>query len=93
MESIVKKIDNIARKYSHPFYVRADEKDLTLWGLKVGSASSTISLYKKQNKLLVNIDQKTTWFTINAFANYHSILEEVVYSYERLLKNATQDTK
>lgn len=91
MLDIKKEINKIAEKYSKPFYVRADEPDLTLWGLRVGKTHSTIALYKKQNKLLVSINKKKTWFTTDVYKNYRLIFEEVIANYERLIKYAPQD--
>lgn len=86
MNGIKHEIDKIAKKYSKPFYVRADEKDLTLWGLRIRSTLSTIALYKKQNKMLITIDKKKTWFTTDVYKNHRAILEEAVHNYEKLLK-------
>lgn len=91
MLDIKKEINKLAEKYSKPFYVRADEPDLTLWGLRVGKAHSTIALYKKQNKLLVNINNYKTWFTTDVYKNYRSVFEEVIVHYERLTKYAPQN--
>lgn len=91
MTGIRNEIDKIVKKYSHPFYVRADESDLTLWGLRVGKTTSTIALYKKQNKLLISINKKKTWFTTDVYKNYRAILEEATYYYDRLLKYAPQN--
>lgn len=86
MKNIVNEINTIADKYGRHYYVRADEPDLTLWGIRVNGTMSTIALYKRQNKLLAKLGDKKCWFTTNAYLNYRNILNELTLAYERTLK-------
>lgn len=86
LDDIINKIDSVAKKYSKPFYVRARENSLVLWGLKCGNRRCTIAFYPSENKLFIKTSNGKIWLTTNAVANHGTLLEELEVEFDKELK-------